>query len=102
MHRRADVPAPGARLAWPHPTREASTIAPVRGGLTAGRGLPADRLGLDFGATLPGDRAGAITRAHVRAFVDRHLRGRSGPLLDAPSPRYPEVAFCSPENATCG
>ncbi|MDQ2583646.1 hypothetical protein [Saccharothrix yanglingensis] len=74
----------------------------TRGGRTAGRGLPADRLGPDFGATLPGERAGAITRADVRALVDRHLRGRAGSLPDAPSPRYPEVAFRSPENATRG
>jgi hypothetical protein len=28
-----------------------------------------------------------------RAFFDLHLRGRRGPLLDGPSPAFPEVAF---------
>jgi len=37
-----------------------------------------------------------ITRAYVRAFFDQHLRGRPQALLDQPSPRYPEVTFCSP------
>jgi len=37
-----------------------------------------------------------ITRAYVRAFLDQHLRGRPQALLDQPSPRYPEVTFCSP------
>jgi hypothetical protein len=41
--------------------------------------------------------AGDITRAYVRAFFDQHLRGKPQSLLDQPSPRYPEVTFCSPE-----
>jgi hypothetical protein len=36
-----------------------------------------------------------ITRAYVRAFFDLHLRGQPQTLLDQPSPRYPEVTFCS-------
>jgi dienelactone hydrolase len=56
-------------------------------------GLVGEQLGLDFGATTPAARGQAITAAYVGAFFDRHLRGRPQPLLDQPSPRYPEVAF---------
>jgi hypothetical protein len=55
--------------------------------------LLADQNGIDIGAA----RSVDITRAYVRAFFDQHLRGRPQALLDQPSPRYPEVAFCSPE-----
>jgi dienelactone hydrolase len=58
--------------------------------------LLADELGIDIGAGLPGARSLDITRAYVRAFFDQHLRGRPQALLDQPSPRYPEVVFCSP------
>ena len=58
--------------------------------------LLADQTGIDVGAGLPGARALDITRAYVRAFFDQHLRGKPQPLLDQPSPRYPEVTFCSP------
>jgi dienelactone hydrolase len=59
-------------------------------------GLLADGLGIDIGAGLSGARSLDITRAYVRAFFDQHLRGRPQALLDHPSPRYPEVVFCSP------
>ena len=59
--------------------------------------LLADQTGIDIGAGLPGARSLDITRAYVRAFFDQHLRGRPQALLDQPSPRYPEVTFCSPE-----
>ncbi len=42
--------------------------------------------------TLDPKRAVAIQRAYPRAFFDLHLRHR-GHLLDAPSPRFPEVKF---------
>jgi dienelactone hydrolase len=58
--------------------------------------LVADQTGIDTGAGLPGARSLDITRAYVRAFFDQHLRGRPQALLDQPSPRYPEVTFCSP------
>ncbi|SEM94332.1 alpha/beta hydrolase family protein [Nonomuraea pusilla] len=51
-----------------------------------------EQLGLPAG-TLRGTRAAAITRAYLRAFFDVHLRGRSGALLNGPSPAYPEVTF---------
>jgi len=49
--------------------------------------------GLDDGAAIEAGRAQAITRAYVRAFLDRHLRGVPQPLLGGPTPRYPEVTF---------
>jgi dienelactone hydrolase len=59
--------------------------------------LLADQSGIDIGAGLPGARSVDITRAYVRAFFDQHLRSEPQALLDQPSPRYPEVTFCSPE-----
>jgi hypothetical protein len=58
--------------------------------------LLADQAGIDTGAGLSGARSLDITRAYVRAFFDQHLRSRPQALLDQPSPRYPEVTFCSP------
>jgi dienelactone hydrolase len=58
--------------------------------------LLADHIGIDIGAGLSGTRSLDITRAYVRAFFDQHLHGRPQALLDQPSPRYPEVTFCSP------
>jgi hypothetical protein len=63
--------------------------------------LLADQIGIDTGAGIPGARSLDITRAYVRAFFDQHLRSRPQALLDQPSPRYPEVTFCSPETKTC-
>jgi predicted dienelactone hydrolase len=58
--------------------------------------LLADQTGIGTGASLSGARSLDITRAYVRAFFDQHLRGRPQALLDRPSPRYPEVTFCTP------
>jgi dienelactone hydrolase len=58
--------------------------------------LLADQLRIDIDADLPGVRSLDITRSYVRAFFDQHLRGSPQALLDQPSPRYPEVTFCSP------
>ncbi|MEV7010397.1 alpha/beta hydrolase [Streptosporangium sp. NPDC051022] len=55
--------------------------------------LFAGRLGVDTGASISGPRAVAITREYVGAFFDLHLRGRSRPLLDGPSRRFPEARF---------
>ncbi|MEU9831656.1 alpha/beta hydrolase [Streptosporangium sp. NPDC048047] len=63
--------------------------------------LLARQIGVDLGGTLSGPRTVEITRGYVRAFFDRHLRAKPQPLLERPSPRYPEVAFCSPETKTC-
>jgi hypothetical protein len=53
--------------------------------------LLAGQAGLDIDAGLAGARSLDITRAHVRAFFDQHLRGQPQPLLEQPSPLYPEV-----------
>jgi dienelactone hydrolase len=45
---------------------------------------------------LPGARAVEITRTYVAAFTDRHLRHRYRPLLNGPSPRFPEVDVVRP------
>ena len=58
--------------------------------------LLADQIGIEVEAHLPGARSLEITRAYVRACFDQHLRGEPQPLPDGPSPRYPEVTFCSP------
>ncbi|MFY1701175.1 MULTISPECIES: alpha/beta hydrolase family protein [Micromonospora] len=50
------------------------------------------QLGQDPGP-LSGERQLLITRTYLTAFVDRHLRDRPVPLLDGPSPRFPEVLF---------
>ncbi|MCE5172369.1 lipase [Paenibacillus profundus] len=34
-----------------------------------------------------------ITRTYVRAFFDQYLKGEQQPLLDGPSPDFPEVTF---------
>ncbi|MFG3442965.1 alpha/beta hydrolase family protein [Nonomuraea sp. NPDC047897] len=64
-------------------------------------GLLTDQLGIDVGADIAGMRAMEITRGYVAAFLDRHLRGRPQPLLDAPSARYPEVLHCTVETKSC-
>ena len=64
-------------------------------------GLLADQIGIDTGAAVGGARSLDITRAYVRAFFDQHLRSKPQALLDEPSPRYPEVTFCSPKTKTC-
>lgn len=47
-----------------------------------------DLLGL---GPIDADRAIDITRTYLRAFLDRHLRGRRTPLLNGNSPAFPEV-----------
>jgi predicted dienelactone hydrolase len=55
-----------------------------------------------LGLTGPIDasRAHRIINAYTLAFFDHHLSGQAAPLLDGPSPDYPEVAFAvhRPEN----
>jgi predicted dienelactone hydrolase len=57
--------------------------------------LLADQLGIDIGATTTGARSMQITRRYNLALFDRHLRNRPQPLLDRPSPRYPEVTIAA-------
>ncbi len=58
-------------------------------------GLLADQLGVDLGATVDAERVQAITRAYIGGFLDQTLRGQERTLLAAPSPEYPELAFCA-------
>ncbi|WP_369394116.1 hypothetical protein AB5J72_46085 [Streptomyces sp. CG1] len=37
--------------------------------------------------------AGRTNEAYVAAYFDHWLRGRSGRLLDGPSPKYPDMVF---------
>ncbi|MDF5757521.1 alpha/beta hydrolase [Spongiactinospora sp. TRM90649] len=60
-----------------------------------------EALGLDSGAEVTGTRSLELTRRYVRAFLDRHLRGKRSPLLDEPSSRYPEMKICAPETGSC-
>jgi hypothetical protein len=45
------------------------------------------------GDTIDPARALAITRAYVEAFFGEYLEGRKSPLLNGPSPEYPEITF---------
>ncbi|GAA1030257.1 MULTISPECIES: hypothetical protein [Amycolatopsis] len=50
------------------------------------------------GMPLPGveidpSRGLRVGEAYLTAFLDQHLRGVHQPLLDGPSPRFPEVRF---------
>ncbi|WP_259405366.1 alpha/beta hydrolase [Microbispora sp. H10830] len=63
--------------------------------------LLVEQLGIYRNPGLPGARAVEITRSHVAAFFDLHLRHRSRPLLDKPSTRYPEVRLCDVEQKAC-
>jgi predicted dienelactone hydrolase len=47
-----------------------------------------------FGS-IDGYRMVEITNAYTLAFFDKHLRGEMSPLLDGPSPDYPDVEFQS-------
>ncbi|MEJ5309239.1 MAG: hypothetical protein WHX52_05675 [Anaerolineae bacterium] len=42
---------------------------------------------------LPARRVMEINETYLVAFFDKHLRGEAVPLLDGPSPAYPEVHF---------
>ncbi|MBO2451270.1 lipase [Actinomadura barringtoniae] len=65
------------------------TILPA---LSKPLGLPADKV-RDFVGTVDPDRMTSALRAYVTAFFDRHLRGRTEPLLNGPSPAHPDVRF---------
>ncbi|MEV1083837.1 alpha/beta hydrolase [Streptomyces sp. NPDC050211] len=54
----------------------------------------ADQLGLlPPEEPLSGEQSQRITRRYVTTFFDLHLKGVSQPLLDGPSPEFPEVLF---------
>ena len=45
------------------------------------------------GATIEPERMWRVTSDLLLAFFDAHLNGNPAPLLDGPSPDYPEVRF---------
>jgi hypothetical protein len=46
----------------------------------------------EFGTIDPA-RALTITRTYVEAFFGEYLEGNKSPLLNGPSPEYPEITF---------
>lgn len=46
--------------------------------------------------SIDGARGIEVTNAYLVAFLDRYLKGAATPLLDGPSPRYPEATFRPP------
>ena len=101
---RGDIPGkPGPASTWEHDWKLLTgwkrwlLVAEAIHASFTDLALLADQIGIDTGTGLPGSRSLDITRAYVRAFFDQHLRGRPQALLDQPSPRYPEVTFCSPD-----
>jgi dienelactone hydrolase len=93
----------GDDISWPHtwerldgPRKWLSVVGSTHGSFTDGPLLVEQ---LVPGVPSPGldpVRGLRMTRAYVQAFLDRHLRGRDAPLLDAPSPRFPEVSHHAP------
>ena len=57
--------------------------------------LVGEWLGLQI-QPLPGARCIEIVRTYLAAFADHHLRNRPQPLLNGPSPNFPEVDFVTP------
>ncbi|WP_020666492.1 alpha/beta hydrolase family protein [Amycolatopsis nigrescens] len=55
--------------------------------------LLAEQLGLHSAYPLSGPWGVQITRVHLAAFADLHLRDRPQPLLNGPDPHYPEVRY---------
>ena len=101
---RGDIPGkPGPASTWEHDWKLLTgwkrwlLVAEAIHASFTDLALLADQIGIDTGTGLPGSRSLDITRAYVRAFFDQHLRSRPQALLDQPSPRYPEVTFCSPD-----
>ncbi|MFF3492976.1 hydrolase [Streptomyces sp. NPDC002795] len=68
---------------------DATTLLPQ---IAARLDLPRETL-TQWVGTVPTHRAVAAQRSYLAAFFDRWLRGGRGALLDAPSPKYPEIAF---------
>jgi dienelactone hydrolase len=65
---------------------------PLIGELARPGRLPAKVARADIGTVNPA-RAVTAEEAYIAAFFGRFLRGQASPLLDAPSPRYPEIQF---------
>lgn len=97
----AEDRSPGRRAdwdaTWPHLTgwRRWLHVPDMQHTSPSDAAVVVEWLGLPTGP-LPGARAVEITRTYVAAFADLHLRHRPRPLLDGPSPRFPEVHFVGP------
>jgi platelet-activating factor acetylhydrolase isoform II len=65
---------------------------PLIGELARQGRLPAKVVRADLGTVNPA-RAVTAEEACIAAFFGRFLRGQASPLLDGPSPRYPEIQF---------
>jgi predicted dienelactone hydrolase len=50
---------------------------------------------LEGGATIEGRRMAKIQNVYTLAFFDKYLKDLAAPMLDGPSPDYPEVVFAS-------
>jgi predicted dienelactone hydrolase len=55
-------------------------------------GIPSTTVAQLIG-TLDPTRSITVQRTYIEAFFDRYLRHRPSPLLDGPSPAYPEMQF---------
>ena len=55
--------------------------------------LGGDLRSLVGGATIEPERMWRVTSDLLLAFFNAHLNGTPAPLLDGPSPEYPEVQF---------
>jgi predicted dienelactone hydrolase len=92
---------PGQRLdwdqTWPHLTGWRRWLHVPDAGHTSlsDAAVMTEWLGLSP-QPLPGTRMIEVLRVYVAAFADLHLRHRPQPLLDGPSPRFPEVRFVGP------
>ncbi|MCA2226912.1 alpha/beta hydrolase [Nonomuraea sp. NEAU-L178] len=60
-----------------------------------------EQIGIYRNTDLPPARSMGITRTYVAAFFDLHLRAKPQPLLNARSPRFPDVKLCDVEQKTC-
>jgi hypothetical protein len=73
--------------------KDAAALLPQAAGASSAHpSLPANVLAKDLGTVKP-SQAVSAEEAYVAAFFGRWLRGQASPLLDGPSPRYPQIAF---------
>jgi predicted dienelactone hydrolase len=94
----AEDRAPGARpdwdQTWTHLTgwRRWLHVPQIQHTSFSDAAVIEEWLGLP-GSPLAGTRIVEIVRTYVAAFVGEHLKHRHQPLLDVPSPQFPEVQF---------
>jgi dienelactone hydrolase len=59
---------------------------------------PALSASLQGSGSIDAERCIGIVNTYTLAFFDGHLKGQAAPLLDGPSPDYPEVTFTAHNN----